>query len=152
MQLCKLADMQVCKYARRVKSLICLNHRWRAATGLATFHRRQAAETHRNISYFLKPKVNLKKSGKCIKLQPKLFNPKNYSFLSVHLINFRHNADSWGLKYCNQEVTHLMSIGSNKSFQNGQRHNFLCTKLSWRVILCLTVRTVSSLSQHVYCL
>jgi hypothetical protein len=29
-QLCKYAGMQVCM---RVESLICLNHRWRAATG-----------------------------------------------------------------------------------------------------------------------
>jgi hypothetical protein len=90
-QVCKYANMQVCEYAWRVESLICLNPRWRAATGLATFHHRQEAETHRNISYFFKPKVNLKKSGKCKKLQPKLFNSKNYSFLSVHLINLRHN-------------------------------------------------------------
>jgi hypothetical protein len=63
MQVCKLADMQVCKYAWRVESLICLNHRWRAATGLATFHHRQAAETHTEISViFFKVKNKPKKN------------------------------------------------------------------------------------------
>jgi hypothetical protein len=81
-QLCKYASMQVCKYAWRVESLICLNPRWRAATGLATFHRRQAAKTHKNINYLLEPKVNQNKNPVNVKkLQPKLFNPKKLFFV-----------------------------------------------------------------------